>query len=65
MRYRDPDDELNSAAHHSGKTCVERGCTKPAGTHWSPFWCFEHNVERLDRISVNLEAELAYRQGRG
>lgn len=65
MRYRDRNDELNSAAHYSGKRCVEKSCTSPAGTAWSPFWCFEHNVERMDRISANLEAELAYRQGRG
>jgi hypothetical protein len=64
MRYRDGNDELNSAAHHSGRRCVEKGCKAPAGTAWSPFWCFEHNVERMDRISANLEAELAYREGR-
>ncbi len=56
--YRDPNHPLNSAEYHTGKRCIEKGCEKPAGTSWSPFWCAEHNAERLDRITNALEAEL-------
>ena len=24
---------------------------RPAGTYWSPFWCVECNIERIDRIN--------------
>lgn len=45
--------------HHchqpSGRTCVERGCDQAAGTPWTPLWCPEHDVERLDRISAGLK----------
>ena len=53
--YRDPDHVGNSAGHHTGKPCIERGCDKPAGTAWSPIWCFKHNVQRMDRINRQLE----------
>ena len=29
-------------------------CNEPAGTLWGPYWCPEHDKERLDRISRNL-----------
>lgn len=48
--YRDRDYKGNSPEHHTGKPCIEAGCDKPAGTVWSEHWCFEHNVERMDRI---------------
>jgi hypothetical protein len=32
-----------------------KGCDRPAGTLWSPYWCFEHNVERIRRISRQLD----------
>lgn len=53
--YEDPNHEGNSPAHHTGKPCIERGCDKPAGTAWSHLWCMEHNVERMNRITRNLE----------
>lgn len=53
--YNDPKDPNNSSWYHTGKECIEPGCTNPAGTAWSPYWCFEHNVERIDRISANLD----------
>lgn len=56
--HRDPGHPLNSAKYHTGKPCIEKGCDKPAGTHWSHLWCVEHNAERLDRISNVLESEL-------
>lgn len=56
--YQDPDHEGNSAKYHSGEPCHTKGCEAPAGTAWSPYWCFQHNVERIDRISATLENEL-------
>lgn len=38
----------------SGRICVERGCDEPAGTLWTPFWCPDHDVERLERVSAGL-----------
>lgn len=38
----------------SGWTCVEHGCEQPAGTYWGPYWCPDHDVERLDRIGAGL-----------
>lgn len=54
LPYQDPAHEGNSATYQTGKPCVKKGCKAPAGTWWSPHWCFEHNVERMDRISSNL-----------
>ncbi len=53
--YADPNHIGNSAKYHTGKPCIERGCKAPSGTRWSPLWCFEHNVKRIDRISSSLE----------
>lgn len=39
----------------SGRLCVE-GCGQPAGTWWGPYWCPEHDMERLDRISASFAA---------
>ena len=55
LAYQDPTHEGNSAAHHSGKPCRVKGCKEPAGTAWGAFWCFKHNVERMDRISATLD----------
>ena len=51
MAYNDLGDPGNDACWHTGKKCIEDGCAEPAGTAWSPFWCFKHNVERIDRLS--------------
>ena len=50
----DPDHEFNSAKYHTGKECIEAGCTKPAGTAWSPHWCQACNCERMQRITQQL-----------
>jgi hypothetical protein len=51
--YKDPNNEGNSEKYHTGEKCIK--CkTKPAGTYWSLFWCFECNVKRMDRISEQL-----------
>lgn len=53
--YRDPDYPGNGPEYHTGEECVESDCTRPAGTGWSPYWCFECNVIRMDRIGRQLE----------
>ncbi len=58
--YADPNHDGNSAKYHTGKSCISKGCKAPAGTWWSPHWCFEHNAERIKRISDTLE-EMAQR----
>jgi len=52
--FDDPKDEGNSDKYHTGQLCIE-GCGRPAGTAWSPHWCFECNVKRINRISKQLE----------
>ncbi len=52
--YRDPNSPQNGSEYHTGKDCVE-DCNSPAGTAWSPYWCFECNVIRMDRIGKQLE----------
>lgn len=53
--YEDPSHPANGPEHHSSKVCVEKGCTNPAGTAWSPFWCQAHNAERMNRIDAGLK----------
>lgn len=40
----------------SGLICAKPGCDEKAGTWWGPYWCPEHDKERLDRISDSLDA---------
>jgi hypothetical protein len=56
--YKDPHDEGNSAKYHAGKECIEEGCSKPAGTAWSPYWCFECNVKRIERVNKGFARAL-------
>ncbi len=56
----DSHEQCMSAGKHicqepSGRRCYAQPCEKPAGTRWGPYWCPEHDKERLDRISENLE----------
>lgn len=39
----------------SGRECIEYGCHEPAGTHWGPMWCPDHDRERPNRISAQLD----------
>ena len=55
MAFEDPSDPGNSSAYHTGNPCWEDGCENPAGTAWSPYFCFPHNIERIRRISKQLE----------
>lgn len=67
MSYRDINDVGNSPKYHTGKKCIGsdihdnsgrlvryESCEKPAGTAWSPYWCVEHNIERMDKINDEL-----------
>lgn len=40
----------------SGRLCIEPGCNLHAGTLWGPYWCPQHDQERLDRITASLES---------
>ncbi len=51
----DPEHEWNGAKYHTGKTCITPACNNPAGTAWSPLWCFECNSQRMGRIDMQLE----------
>ena len=52
--YEDPNHIGNSAKHHTGEPCIEE-CGRPAGTVWSPHWCFECNVKRMNGVSESLD----------
>lgn len=43
----------------SGRVCCEPGCDEQAGTWWGPYWCPEHDKERLYRISRSFESMMA------
>lgn len=53
-KHMDPNHEYNSSTYHTRKKCIEDGCDKPAGTAWSPYWCWECHSKRLNRITGNL-----------
>jgi hypothetical protein len=62
MAFEDSTNEGNSPKYHTGKKCIESGCSKPAGTYWGKFWCFEHNVERIHRIDKELSDIISSRE---
>lgn len=55
-----PDERASMAP--SGRTCVEPGCGKPAGTPWGPYWCPDCDDKRMDRVSASLESLSARRK---
>lgn len=56
MSHRDcQTDQGHVCQKPSGRPCVEYGCELPAGTHWGPLWCPEHDEERLNRIAAGLD----------
>ena len=59
MSYKDRDDPGNGPKYHTGRPCIEVDCDRPAGTMWSALWCFECNVERINRIDKSLETMLS------
>jgi hypothetical protein len=60
--FDNPASPGNSPRYHTGKPCIVAGCDKPAGTAWGPYWCFEHNVDRLTRIDGQLRSLAAWEQ---
>ena len=38
------------------KKCIEKGCIEPAGTPWGPYFCADHDDQRINRISKSLAA---------
>jgi len=64
--YKDPKHEGNGERYRTGKRCIghPRGfkCDEPAGTKWSPHWCFDCNVKRIDGINASLDRMLGPRQ---
>ena len=48
----------------SGRTCIEGGCDRSAGTLWGPLWCPDHDQERLDRIDRQMRKIQASFRGR-
>lgn len=65
--YQDKNNPGNGPEYHTGKPCIEEDCENPAGTWWSPLWCFECNVKRFDRLTVQLqqvETEVFQKRGK-
>ncbi len=58
MGFDDKDDPGNGVEHLTGEPCIE-GCGRPAGTAWSPHWCFECNVKRIRRINSQLDQAMS------
>lgn len=54
LPFEDPKHRGNSSVYHTGVKCCTEGCDNPAGTWWSPHWCFEHNAKRIHRITKQL-----------
>ena len=58
--YKDRNYPGNSKKYHTGEPCVTKGCNNPAGTKWSPLWCFECNVKRMDRIGGQFDSLMKF-----
>ncbi len=39
----------------SGRTCIEADCNLSAGTKWGPYWCPDHDRDRLNRVSASMD----------
>ena len=63
-RFEDKNYDGNSSKHHTGKPCCIEGCVNPAGTSWSPVFCFECNVKRIKRIDAQFDDEQRQRWAR-
>ncbi len=53
--FENPSDPGNSDKHHTGALCISPDCKHPAGTKWSPLWCFSCNVKRMEYIDRQLK----------
>lgn len=52
--FRNPNDSGYNPEYHTGKKCIN-GCGNPAGTLWSPYWCKDCNIERMNNIDKQFE----------
>lgn len=52
--YRDKTHPYNSEKYHTGKECAAAKCHNPAGTAWSPYWCVDCNIQRMDEIASEM-----------
>ena len=59
-KYTDPDSDGNHPRYRTGKECVTEGCSRPAGTAWSEHFCFECNVDRMQRVDDLLDKVVGY-----
>ncbi len=57
--FEDPDHQGNQSEYYTGQSCAKKGCTNPAGTAWSPYWCFGCNVKRMRRLTRRIDKFLA------
>jgi len=53
--YNDKKCEGNSSKCRIGGKCIEINCNNPAGTAWSPYWCVDCNIKRMDKITKQLD----------
>ena len=53
--YNDREAEGNSDKYKTGNKCLMTGCNNPAGTAWSPFFCVDCNIDRMDKITLQME----------
>jgi hypothetical protein len=54
MNYRNPKSPGYGRKYRKGEQCLGAAeCKNVAGSAWGP-WCYEHNVERMDRINKNM-----------
>lgn len=53
MQFDDPNCIGNSPKYHSGIPCI-KCCSRPAGTAWGEYWCFECNVARLKLLEEKI-----------
>jgi hypothetical protein len=62
--YKDPSSPGNGKRYRTEKKCIVEGCNELAGTAWGKYWCFKHNVERIDGIGKSLEKICASLNGK-
>lgn len=53
LAFEDPNHKGNSIRFQTKNKCVNL-----AGTMWSPYWCFKHNVERMKRLNKQFDEML-------
>jgi len=51
--------------YHTGKPCITKECSEPAGTAWTPMWCTKCDIKRKERISRNMQKILDELPSRG